>query len=274
MTNELRLDQRVAQEFNLSRSQAAKMIRSGNVYVNGKKVTKPALKVSEKDQVVLQERKAVSCERGAASSTSIDIPVLYEDNTCIVVNKPAGLIVHPAQSTSGEPTLIDKFPKNYQLVHRLDKETTGCLLIAKNEKAHAELQKQFKDRTVRKTYLAIVEGIPKERQARIEAPIGRSLVNRVKMSLFRTGKSRDAVTTYEVINEGDGIALLECDIETGRTHQIRVHLSSIGHPILGDAKYGKTGGPMMLHAWKIAFRSPENGETINVIAPKPATFSL
>ena len=192
------------------------------------------------------------------------------------------MTVHPAEQTKGEVTLIEKLreelnDKNLELVHRLDKETTGCLLIAKNTEALAYLKKQFKDRTVKKIYLAIVAGIPKEKKAMIDSPIGRSLVNRVKMSLFKTGKSREAVTMYEVLDSTDDSALLRCEIKTGRTHQIRVHLASIGHPVLGDETYGTSASQtisekygvktMQLHAWRLEFVSPDTQKDAQVEAP-------
>lgn len=209
------------------------------------------------------------------------IPILYEDSSCLVVNKPAGITVHPAASTKNETTLIEvlqaQIGSPLKLVHRIDKDTTGCLLVAKNAQALHSLQTQFRNRTVRKTYLAVVAGIPKEKKAIIEGEIGRSLVNRVKMTLFRTGKSRKAVTTYEVLSHSDTASLLRCDIHTGRTHQIRVHLRSIGHPILGDEKYGTDRSKelsrllnvqsVLLHAWKIQFVS--EGKEASVEAEIP-----
>lgn len=191
---------------------------------------------------------------------------LYEDPSCLVINKPAGIAVEELKTMG-------------HLVHRLDKGTTGCLLIAKSDEAREALQKQFKDRTVGKTYLAIVAGVPKETIATIEAPIGRSLGNRTRMSLFRTGKTRSATTTYAVLSMCPAAALLQCDLHTGRTHQIRVHLSAIGHPILGDETYGTRASrdlswkydiaSPMLHAWRLAFASPATGERLHVEAPVP-----
>ena len=215
------------------------------------------------------------------------IPIIYEDASLLVINKPRGITVHPAEQTKGEVTLIEKLREelnddNLELVHRLDKETTGCLLIAKNPEALEFLKKQFKDRTVKKTYLAIVSGVPKEKKAMIDAPIGRSLMNRVKMSLFKTGKSREAVTVYEVIDSTNDASLLRCDIKTGRTHQIRVHLASIGHPVLGDETYGNDKSQavakkygmqtMQLHAQMLEFVSAETKDRVQTKAQAPDDF--
>jgi len=213
-----------------------------------------------------------------------DIPILYEDDTCLVVNKPADLTVHPAPSAQ-EQTLIDILREQYPeacLVHRLDKGTTGCLLVAKSKSGCEELQSQFKDRTVKKQYLAICAGVPEKKKATIDAPVGRNLLNRTKMSLFRTGTSREAQTTYEVLSQTEQCSLLRCEIHTGRTHQIRVHLSAIGHPIIGDEKYGselsrrlsekhKIESPL-LHAHTLEFMSLETGEKVKVKAPIPKMF--
>jgi len=213
-----------------------------------------------------------------------DIPILYEDTACFVINKPADLTVHPASSTQ-EQTLIDILREPYPeacLVHRLDKGTTGCLLVAKSDADCEALQSQFKDRTVKKQYLAICAGVPEKKKATIDAPVGRNLLNRTKMSLFRTGTSREAQTTYEVLAQTDECSLLRCEIHTGRTHQIRVHLSAIGHPIVGDEKYGSEASKKLsekidissplLHAHTLEFTSLETGERVRVEAPVPEKF--
>jgi 23S rRNA pseudouridine1911/1915/1917 synthase len=283
VTESMRLDQFVASAFEISRSQAGKHIKAGSVNVNGTLIKKASMKLKEDDRVNLTIKKTQDQSTSPSMINAPEIPILYEDDSCLVVNKPAALTVHPSETTGGETTLIDILRSRHgdglQLVHRLDKDTTGCLLISKNAKAHAALQKQFKDRSVKKIYLAIVAGTPDEKKATIDAPIGRSLVNRLKMSLFKTSTSRNAVTTYEVLSESDEASLLQCDIHTGRTHQIRVHLSSIGHPILGDEKYGTEKSQILskqydvdaplLHAHELQFTSPEQSGTLEISAHIP-----
>ncbi|MFH1671064.1 MAG: RluA family pseudouridine synthase [Patescibacteria group bacterium] len=284
-----------SQEGVLSRSKAQKLIKDGNVQVNGKSVAKVAFKLREGDHItVVESRGSPLRGRGVESSVDLHLDILYEDDMCLVINKPAGLAVHPASSMKkGERTLLNgiefifnkrslPFSEDAALVHRLDKATTGCLLIAKNAEVHAVLQKQFEDRTVKKTYLALVVGVPNPPSATIDAPIGRNLMQRTMMSIFKTGKSREAKTTYKTLQAKEDCALIECDLHTGRTHQVRVHLSSIKHPILGDPKYhsalsekvtkeyGIKG--LCLHAWKLEFDSPVGGRRVKVVASFSSTL--
>ncbi|HLC75895.1 MAG TPA: RluA family pseudouridine synthase [Candidatus Peribacterales bacterium] len=281
-----RLDQCVARFLGSSRSQAAKLIQEGCVFFNHKKMLKASKMVAPGSTVEIRERKVEAmAQKTSPHIHTIDLPVLYEDAHCLVIHKPAGFTVHPSETSHGQPTIIEilraKHGNTLDLVHRLDKETTGCLLVSKDTNAHAKLQQQFVDRTVQKAYLAIVAGVPAEKSAMIEAPIGRSLVNRVKMSLFKTGESRDARTSYEVLDSACGASLLQCIIHTGRTHQIRVHLSAIRHPILGDTKYGSLESgklskeygiaSLCLHAQTLSFVSSA-GKAVTVKAPLPNTF--
>ncbi len=282
---EERLDQFVAATFKLSRSQAAKLIKEKHVRVNGIVFTKPAKNVVPGDTVKLDQPKESQVSHKEVKGTSVDLPILYEDEHCLVIDKPAGFAVHPGNGTENDATIIDilraKYGPDLHLVHRLDKDTTGCLLVAKNIQSLELLQNQFKDRSVKKTYLAIVAGVPEEKKATIEAEIGRSLVNRVKMSLFKTATSRKAITHYEVLDHVADASLLRCEIDTGRTHQIRVHLRAISHPILGDRTYGSSESKALsehyeveaplLHAWKISFENL-TGKEIHVEAPLPERF--
>ena len=285
-----RLDQCIARLHSTSRSQAAKIIDEGRVLLNDRKILKSSKAVLIGDRVEIPEEKKKEEKKKEEeiprSCLPFDIPTLYEDSFCLVINKPTGFAVHPSESSGVQHTIIEMlrthYGKNLDLVHRLDKETTGCLLIAKDTKSHALLQEQFQSRSIKKTYLAIVAGILEEKKARIEAEIGRSLVNRVKMSLFKTGYSRPAVTNYEVVSAGKDASLLRCEIETGRTHQIRVHLSSIGHPILGDNKYSTSESrsigdslhvtSLCLHAWKLQFTALGEKREVTVQAPIPVAF--
>ena len=268
---------------NLTRVMAQKLIEQGNVKVNGKNV-KTSYKLNENDKVEVEipEVKEVSIE-----AQDIPVEVLYEDNDIIVVNKPKGLVVHPA---NGNPdgTLVNALMKICKgtlsgiggeirpgIVHRLDKDTSGVLIVAKNDKAHLALCEQIKNREVKKTYLALTRGIIKENEATINMPIGRSTTDRKKMAVVKTGK--EAITHFKVIERFKENTLLEINLETGRTHQIRVHLSQIGYPIVGDMvysngknKFGVQG--QMLHAWKIKFMHPITGKEMEIEAPLPQYF--
>lgn len=268
---------------NLTRVMAQKLIEQENVKVNGKSV-KTSYKLNENDKVEVEipKVKEVSIE-----AQDIPVEVLYEDNDIIVVNKPKGLVVHPA---NGNPdgTLVNALMKICKgtlsgiggeirpgIVHRLDKDTSGVLIVAKNDKAHLALCEQIKNREVKKTYLALTRGIIKENEATINMPIGRSTTDRKKMAVVKTGK--EAITHFKVLERFKENTLLEINLETGRTHQIRVHLSQIGYPIVGDMvysngknKFGVQG--QMLHAWKIKFMHPITGKEMEIEAPLPPYF--
>jgi 23S rRNA pseudouridine1911/1915/1917 synthase len=231
-----------------SRSKAQAAISDGLVTVNDIVVRKPAHRLQEGDRVDLSQPDEPSTP-SHITPLPVPLPILYEDSSCMVVFKSAGIAVHPgAGMDPGEMTVLHgaahllqerglPFSPGAVLVHRLDKETTGCLLLAKTPEAHRELQKQFESRTVRKQYLALVAGIPPLDRATVDAPIGRSVRDRTTMAVSASLGSREAQTTYVVIARGPHAALLRCDLHTGRTHQIRVHLQSIGHAILGDDTY-------------------------------------
>lgn len=268
---------------NLTRVMAQKLIEQENVKVNGKSV-KTSYKLNENDKVEVEipEVKEISIK-----AQDISVEVLYEDNDIIVVNKPKGLVVHPA---NGNPdgTLVNALMKICKgtlsgiggeirpgIVHRLDKDTSGVLIVAKNDKAHLALCEQIKNREVKKTYLALTRGIIKENEATINMPIGRSTTDRKKMAVIKTGK--EAITHFKVLERFKENTLLEINLETGRTHQIRVHLSQIGYPIVGDMvysngknKFGVQG--QMLHAWKIKFMHPITGKKMEIEAPLPQYF--
>jgi 23S rRNA pseudouridine1911/1915/1917 synthase len=287
-----RLDAFLASEGRmLSRAKAQKAIEEGYVRVNGVAQRKPAWKVDAGDVVSLQEMPEAT---SSIEAVDLKLPILYEDSSCFVLNKPAGYAVHPGSGmAAGEKTLLHglaflfrerslPFYSASVLVHRLDKETTGCILIAKNAEAHLQLQKQFETRSVEKKYLALVAGIPEHDTAKIDAPIGRSSHNRTKMSVRGVSKSREAQTTYQLLDSSKEAALVECDLHTGRTHQVRVHLQSIGHPVLGDPSY--TNGPseklaekynieqLCLHAWKLTFESPADGKKHTIVAEPSVEF--
>jgi 23S rRNA pseudouridine1911/1915/1917 synthase len=281
-----RLDQLVSKAFKISRSQAIKHIRNGLVLINNERATKASKRLKPGDTVQLSPHENSGSTPSPSPSPS-PIHILYEDDSCFVVDKPADLIVHPTGTMdSAESTLLCDLIKQKggtpALVHRLDRGTTGCLLVAKSPEICEKLQEQFKDRSVKKKYLAICAGVPEKHSAKIEAEIGRSLINRTKMSLFRTSKSRPSSTTYKVISFSDKASLLECDLHTGRTHQIRVHLSGIGHPLIGDSKYAneksnklsKDHGVKLpcLHARSLTFHSPSSNKEVHTSAPIPESF--
>ncbi|NLJ64694.1 MAG: RluA family pseudouridine synthase [Christensenellaceae bacterium] len=260
-----RLDKEITDE-NLSRSQAAKLIVSGSVSVGGKKEYKPSYKTSAGDIIEVLIPKEQPKE-----ILPVDIPinVIYEDEYLAIIEKPAGLICHPSDSTS-EMTLVNALLSRFSklsdiagedrrgIVHRLDKETSGIMLIAKDKKSHVLLSNMFKKRQVDKRYIALVQGGFPELSGTIDAPIARSLRDRKKMAVVEGG--REAITNWRVIKEYGAKTALEIQIITGRTHQIRVHMAHIHHPVLGDDMYGfkkaQKANRLMLHAWYLSFEHP------------------
>ena len=243
-------------------------------------------------------------EKIEAQPEQMALEIIFEDEDLLVLNKPSGLVVHPGAGHR-QHTLVNALLAHCPnlsgiggverpgIVHRLDKETSGCLVVAKNDATHRDLSKQFAARTMEKIYLALVAGIPRKSSGVIDAAITRHPVHRQKMSIGRT-RGRSAKTEYRVMRSGGdmqkhvppegrasarpgGISLLECTLHSGRTHQIRVHLHHLGHPVLGDKLYGAKqaeGFPrQMLHAWKLAFHHPRTGERMKFEAPVPLDFA-
>jgi 23S rRNA pseudouridine1911/1915/1917 synthase len=278
----------------VSRNRAQTAIEEGRVTVNEGVVTKPAYRLQEGDAVVLEDE---APRTSAIEPVDLHLTVLYEDDVCFALDKPAGIAVHPgAGMAPSEKTLLDgiaylfkerslPFSEDAVLVHRLDKETTGCILIAKTREAHTALQEQFANRTVEKMYLALVAGIPQHPQAMIDAPIGRSVSKKTSMAVLGASAAREAQTTYKTLatSAARNLALLACTLHTGRTHQVRVHLSSIGHPVLGDSTYTNELSERLtqeldirslcLHAWKLTFRSPADQKEHAVAAPVASSFT-
>ena len=266
-----------------SRVAVQRLIEKGKVLVNGKTV-KPSYKVQEGDNIQVEEEIPVEV---SLKAQEIPLDIIYEDKDIIVVNKPKGMVVHPA---NGNPdgTLVNAIMAICKdslsgiggeirpgIVHRLDKDTSGIIIIAKNDKAHINLSEQIKDHKVRKTYIALVRGIVKENEATINMPIGRSEKDRKKMAVTKKGK--EAITHFKVLERYDKYTLLQVNIETGRTHQIRVHLSQIGYPIVGDEVYsnGKNEWNVKgqcLHAKSLEFTHPITGETMFLEAKLPEYF--
>lgn len=279
-----RLDAYVAsQDSNITRTAAQRMIEEKNILVNGKK-QKVAYKIAEGDIISVKEVEAKTIELKAQD---IPVEIIYEDNDIIVVNKPKGMVVHPA---NGNPdgTLVNAIMSICKdslsgiggeirpgIVHRLDKDTSGLLIVAKNDKAHVNMSEQIKNHEVKKTYIALVRGVVKENEATINMPIGRSTSDRKKMAVNKNGKN--AVTNIKVLKRYDKYTLLEVNIETGRTHQIRVHLFHIGYPIIGDYIYsnGKNEFGVIgqcLHAKSLEFKHPITNKEMKLEAPLPEYF--
>ena len=267
----------------ITRTTAQRLIEEGNILVNNKK-QKVSYKVLEGDLIQISPEEIKEIE---IKPQEIPIEIIYEDKDIIVVNKPKGMVVHPA---NGNPdgTLVNAIMAICKdslsgiggelrpgIVHRLDKDTSGLLIIAKNDKAHVNMSEQIKNHQVRKTYIALVRGVIKENEATINMPIGRSTSDRKKMAVNKNGK--EAITHIKVLKRYDKYTLLEVNIETGRTHQIRVHLSHIGYPIIGDYTYsnGKNEFGVVgqcLHARKLEFKHPITNKEIKLEAPLPEYF--
>ena len=270
---------------NLSRVAIQRLIKEEKILVNGKKI-KPSYKVQENDNITLEEEEPKEIELKAQD---IPVEVLYEDDDIIVVNKPKGMVVHPG---NGNPdgTLVNALMNICKdslsgiggeirpgIVHRLDKDTSGVIVVAKNDKAHINLSEQIKNHEVEKTYIALVRGIVKENEATINMPIGRNKNDRKKMAVEKDGK--EAVTHFKVLERypKDNCTLLEVKIETGRTHQIRVHLSHIVYPVIGDTTYsnGKNKWGVVgqcLHAKRLKFKHPTTGKEMIIEAELPKYF--
>ncbi len=285
----LRLDQYlVIQLPEISRSRIQSLIKSGDVLMDGK-TTKP------KTPVELGMRIELSIpEPEATVNLPQDIPlqVLYEDSDLIIIDKESGMVVHPA---AGNPdgTLVNAVLFHCRdlsgvggverpgIVHRLDKDTSGCIVVAKNDQAHVSLTGQFAERSTSKIYLALVQGRPKEDSGTIFTNIGRHPVNRLKMTVVNPGSGKAAITDWQLLHYdvSSDASLIMCTLHTGRTHQIRVHMLHLGHPLIGDPIYAKPQkqraktGRLMLHAWRLALTHPSTGERIAMEAPIPAEYT-
>ena len=277
-----RLDVLVAELHAVTRSQAAKWIDAGLCAVSGITATKAgaAVKAGEPIQVDVPAPVALAIEKQA-----IPITFLYQDQDIAVVDKPCGMVVHPAAGNL-DGTLVNALlyhltdlsgvggVKRPGIVHRLDKDTSGVILIAKNDAAHVGLSAQLKARTMEKHYLAVVEGRMREPTGTIDRPLARSEKDRKKMAVAADGRA--SITQWTLLETLRGASLLDVRILTGRTHQIRVHMQSIGHPVAGDPLYGLKHGVavprLMLHAHTLAFDHPRSGERITVTAPAPDAF--
>src|SRR5574344_317630 len=278
--NYKRIDSYLMNELDISRSKVEKLIKDGNVLVNNK-ITKPSYSVKKGDIItyeIVEEDMDVEPE-------NIPLDIVYEDDDVIVINKPNGMVVHPAPGNY-HGTLVNALMYHFKnlstingplrpgIVHRIDADTTGLLMVAKNDKAHEYLAKQLENKTSHRKYIALVWGVIEEDTGTIDAPIGRDPKDRKKMSIVDDGK--DAVTNFKVIKRYKDATLIECVLETGRTHQIRVHMNYIGHPIVNDPIYGRrklidsTG--QCLHAKELGFNHPTTHEDMFFTSELPEKF--
>ena len=284
-----RLDQYLAAQLpELSRARIQTLIKDGEITVNGK-ATKAKTPVERNMRI---EVSIPEPEPAEAQPQDIPISVLFEDKHVIVIDKESGMVVHPA---AGNPdgTLVNAVlfhcgdlsgiggVERPGIVHRLDKDTSGCIVVAKNDQAHLSLTTQFAERDTGKIYLAVVQGCPKEAKGTVFTNIGRHPVNRLKMAVVNPGSGKPAITDWEVLHydAATDSSLVMCTLHTGRTHQIRVHMLHLGHPLIGDPIYAHPQrqkarpGRLMLHAWRLAFNHPADGRRIAIQSPIPAEYT-
>ncbi|MGO3751361.1 MAG: RluA family pseudouridine synthase [Peptoniphilaceae bacterium] len=276
---DIRLDKYLSDHIDMSRSQIKKSIDSGEILVNLKKV-KAGYLLNKDDEISLNFK-----EKDELKAENIEFDILYEDDHIAVISKPQDLVVHPGSGNfdhtlvSGLLYKFDKLgrssdPLRPGIVHRLDKDTSGLMIIAKSEKAYLKLVEDFKNKKIEKSYLAIAEG-KLEEEGIINEPIGRDPKQRKKMTVIYKN-SKEAITMYKVLKQYNNHALVLIDLITGRTHQIRVHFSHINHPILGDLVYGHKNkykiNKQMLHSYKLKFKHPISGETLEIKDKFPVRF--
>ena len=278
-----RLDQYLVKQLDLTRTRVQNLIKENNIKVNNEK-TKVAYKIEPNDSVRVYIPEVVEKD---IEAEDIKLDIVYQDGDIAIINKYSGMVVHPAHGHySGTLVNAILFQIKYLsgingemrpgIVHRLDKDTSGLIIVAKNDKAHTKLTEMFKNKEIKKTYLAIVKGKVSKETGRIETNIGRDEKDRKKMSVSRDEKKgKLAITTYKVIDSNERYSLLDVNIETGRTHQIRVHMKHIGYPILGDIVYGRPDNKIMrqmLHAYKLEFKHPITSEEMVLEAQLPKDF--
>ena len=279
-----RLDVFLSEQADITRSRAEKLIKDGRATVDGKKIAKSGMPLKEGQWVELDIPEVKSVE---LLPQDLPIRVVYQDDDLAVVFKPSGMVVHPA---AGNPdgTMVNALMMKLDglsgiggemrpgIVHRIDKDTSGLLLVAKNDKSHLFLSEQIKEHTVQRAYLSILIGRMKQNEGDVHGPIGRHPTDRKKMAIVPDG--REAHTHYTVLEELKGATLIEARLTTGRTHQIRVHMASLGHPVLGDPVYGPKKSPypveggQLLHAYRLGFVHPTTGENMLFEAPPEERF--
>ena len=286
----LRLDKALADASGLSRERVKALLGEGRIALSGKPVSQASLKPAQGTPFAIRIPEAVPAE---AAAQDIPLKVVFEDEHLIIVDKPAGLVVHPAAGNL-DGTLVNALLHHCRgqlsgiggvarpgIVHRIDKDTSGLLVVAKTNDAHEGLARQFADHSIERAYHAIVAGLPMPVSGTVRGAIARSNVNRKKMALVEEGRGKHAVTHYTTLERLQGAALVECRLETGRTHQVRVHMSSIGHPLLGDPVYGRSPPrlrPILqtlgfqrqaLHAAELGFIHPVTGDAVHFTRNMP-----
>lgn len=289
-----RLDKALADATGLSRERIKGLIADGRVSIAGQVVTQPSLKTEAGAAFTVTVPQAVPLE---AEAQAIPLDIVFEDAYLVVVDKPAGLVVHPA---AGNPdgTLVNALLHHCRgqlsgiggvarpgIVHRIDKDTSGLLVVAKTDAAHEGLARQFADHSIERAYRAVVNGRPVPASGTVRGAIARSNHDRKKMALVEDGRGKHAVTHYRTLEPLSGASLVECRLETGRTHQVRVHMSSIGHALLGDPVYGRTSSQLRpvlkrltfrrqaLHAAELGFVHPVTEETVRFVSPIPVDMT-
>lgn len=276
---DMRLDSYLATKLDISRSKIQKLIKDERILVNEKTVS-ASYKVMENDVISVNDELDFSID---IKGEDIPLDIVYENDDLLVINKPSGMVVHPAPGNY-TGTLVNALVGKFNLsnndirpgiVHRLDKDTSGLMLVAKNDWAHDKLSEMIKNKDVKRTYLALVEGVINHETGTIDAPIGRSLDNREKMAVTEIN-SKDSVTHFRVLKRYEKYTLIECQLETGRTHQIRVHMAYIGHPVVNDPVYGKkvdnNNFGQLLHSRKISFNNPRDGKELIFEVDAPQEF--
>ncbi|TDW68949.1 ribosomal large subunit pseudouridine synthase D [Novosphingobium sp. PhB55] len=285
-----RLDKALAEASGLSRERVKALMCEGRITLSGKPVSQASLKVAGGTAFAIDVPEAAPAE---AAAQDIPLNIVFEDEYLVIVDKPAGLVVHPAAGNL-DGTLVNALLHHCRgqlsgiggvarpgIVHRIDKDTSGLLVVAKTDKAHEGLAAQFADHSIARAYRAVVSGRPIPIAGTVRGAIARSSVNRKKMALVEDGRGKHAVTHYKTLETLKNASLVECRLETGRTHQVRVHMSSIGHSLLGDPVYGRTPTairPILqrlgfvrqaLHAAELGFVHPVTGERVHFISPLP-----
>lgn len=272
------------QDLGLSRSRVQKLVAEKMIKVNGKNATRSSYKVRPGDNILVEVPPPKELK---VEPENIPLDIYYEDSDVVVINKPRGLVVHPAEG-NWHGTLVNALLYHCKdlsgisgeirpgIVHRLDKDTSGLLMVAKNDAAHLKLAEQLKEREVVRRYLALVHGRVKADRGKIDAPIGRHPVDRKKMAVVGRN-SREAVTHYRVLERKSNYTLVDLRLETGRTHQIRVHMAYINHPVVGDTCYGPAKPHFglegqFLHAYRLGFLHPRTGEYLEFNAPLPGVL--